>query len=147
MNNAKLITAGDSFILLESYTREINGFLITAPKNLKTDLASIPGVARIFFKTFGKYTNAAIIHDYLYSELNNTGINRLLADKIFLHIMREDGVSKISSLIMYKAVRSFGEISWKKKISNEGYKDQALIDKTIEAQNYYEYWNRILKLD
>lgn len=147
MNNAKLITAGDSFILLESYTREINGFPITAPKNLKTDLASIPGVARIFFKTFGKYTNAAIIHDYLYSELNNTGINRLLADKIFLHIMREDGVSKISSLIMYKAVRSFGEISWKKKISNEGYKDQALIDKTIEAQNYYEYWNRILKLD
>ena len=31
-------------------------------------------------------------------------------------------------------------------LKNEGYIEQALIDKTIEAQKYYEYWNRILKL-
>lgn len=146
-NNVKLIVDGDSFILLESYSRRINNFSITVPKNFKTDLASIPAPARVFFKTFGKYTNAAVVHDFLYSELNATGINRVLADKIFLHLMREDGVSKVSSSLMYRAVRSFGELSWKKKIKNEGYIEQALIDKTIEAQKYYEQWNRILKLD
>ena len=47
---------------------------------------------------------------------------------------------------MYKAVRFFGETSWKNKIGNEGYKDKAVIDRTDEAISYYNYWNRILKL-
>lgn len=145
-SNVKLIANEDSFIVLEEYSRRINNFSITVPKNFETDLASIPGAARIFFKAFGKYTNAAVIHDFLYSELNATGINRVLADKIFLHIMREDGVSKASSWLMYKAVRSFGEIAWKKKISNEGYKDKAIIDNTIEAIEYYKRWKEKLKL-
>ena len=47
---------------------------------------------------------------------------------------------------MYRAVRLFGETSWKKKKDNEGYKDKAAIDKTDEAISYYDHWKKILKL-
>ena len=37
-------------------------------------------------------------------------------------------------------------MSWQDKIENEGYKDQAIVDHTKEAREYYNYWNTILKI-
>lgn len=135
---------GEKCILAEDYLYEINGYILKIPKGFETDGASTPLVLRPFYPAFGKYTEAAVVHDYLYSEKNDTGINRKLADKIFLHIMKECGVSEIKRKKMYKAVRIFGGIFWKKKICNEGYKDQALIDRTEEAVIYYKKWEKIL---
>lgn len=98
------------------------------------------------YNPYGKYIKAAVIHDYLYSCYNNTGINRTLADKIFKRIMQETGVDKRTCRRFYTAVRCFGETSWKPKLQNEGYKDRAIVDRTKEAKEYYTYWNKILGL-
>lgn len=150
MEITKLITEplpdGRKSRLYQDYIREINGYCITVPKGFITDGASVPRVFWILFPPQGKYTPAAIIHDYLYSKFNDTGINRTLADKIFLFIMEELGVGFLRRKAMYRAVRSFGEPSWKAKLENEGYRDVGVIDHTKEALEYYKKWYKILKL-
>ena len=133
-------------VLLEDYVYSINGYDITIFKGFVTDGASVPHSLQWLYNPFGRYIKAAVVHDFLYSCYNNTGINRTLADKIFRYIMQETGVDNRTVRRFYAAVRAFGETSWKKKILNEGYKDQAVIDRTKEAKEYYKYWNEILKL-
>ena len=150
MEITKLITHplsdGKRQELFQDYSYEINGYIITVQKGFITDLASVPRSFWTIFPPFGVYTPAAVIHDFLYSEYNVTGINRTLSDKIFLFIMRELGVGFFKSKTMYRAVRLFGETSWKNKKYNEGYKDKAIIDMTDEAIAYYSYWHKILKI-
>jgi len=150
MEITKLITHplsdGKRQELFQDYSYEINGYIINVPKGFITDLASVPRSFWTIFPPFGVYTPAAVIHDFLYSEYNVTGINRTLSDKIFLFIMRELGVGFFKSKTMYRAVRLFGETSWKNKKNNEGYKDKAIIDMTDEAVAYYSYWHKILKI-
>ena len=149
MEKTKLILdsiSNGKAILLEEYAYEINGYLIRVPKSFITDGASVPKSLQWIYNPYGKYIKAAVIHDYLYSTFNNTGINRTLADKIFNFIMKETGVSANIRRKFYAAVRAFGETSWKKKLENEGYKDRAIMDRTKEAREYYAYWNKILRL-
>ena len=149
MEKTKLILdpiSNGKAILLEEYIYEINGYLIRVPKSFITDGASVPHSLQWLYNPFGKYIKAAVIHDYLYSIYNNTGINCTLADKIFNFIMKETGVDKRTCRRFYTAVRCFGEASWKVKLQNEGYKDRAIIDRTREAREYYAYWYKILKM-
>ena len=120
--------------------------MIRAPKSFITDGASVPHSLQWLYNPYGKYINAAVIHDYLYSTYNNTGINRTLADKIFNFIMKETGVDNRTRRKFYTAVRCFGEPSWQSKLENEGYKDRAIIDRTKEAKEYYNRWNKMLGL-
>ena len=143
--NLRLLSNGKA-ILLNDYVYDINGYEIKVFKGFITDGASIPKVLQCVYNPYGKWIKGAVIHDYLYSKYNNTGINRKLADKIFKFIRKETEVNKSTINKFYKAVRLFGEMSWQDKIENEGYKDKAIIDKTREANEYYEYWNNILKL-
>lgn len=131
--------------LTQVYVYEINGYRITVPKGFITDGASVPDILKPIYNPFGRYFPAAVVHDYLYSKYNDIGINRTLADKIFNFIMKELKIDRSTRRKFYLAVRCFGEMSWKKKLLNEGYKDQALIDRTDEAKVYYKYWNQILK--
>lgn len=133
-------------VLLADYVYSINGYDITIFKGFVTDGASVPHSLQWLYNPFGRYIKAAIVHDFLYSSYNNTGINRTLADKIFRHIMQETGIDKRTIRRFYIAVRCFGETSWKPKLLNEGYKDRAIIDRTDEAIKYYHHWNRILKI-
>lgn len=149
MEKTKLILdpiSNGKAILLEEYVYEINGYLIRVPKSFITDGASVPKSLQWLYNPFGKYIKAAVIHDYLYSTYNNTGINRTLADKIFRHIMQETGVDNKTVRRFYTAVRYFGETSWKPKLLNEGYKDRAIVDHTKEAKEYYNFWDKILGL-
>lgn len=143
--NLRLLSDGKA-ILLDDYIYDVNGYPIKVFKGFITDGASIPKVLQCIYNPYGKWIKGAVIHDYLYSKYNTTGINRKLADKIFKMIMLETGVNKNTANKFYKAVRLFGEMSWQDKIYNEGYKDQAIIDRTKEAKEYYMHWNKILKL-
>ena len=144
-NNIKLKRVNNIFsVVVEDYTRYIKDFPIIVPKGFRTDGASIPLVLRPFFERYGKNTEAAVIHDFLYSKFNDTGINRELADQIFLFILKENVVYYSVRKVMYKAVRMFGEIFWEKKLRNEGYKNQAIIDRTEEAKLYYSEWEKRL---
>lgn len=149
MEKTKLILdpiSNGKAILLEEYVYDINGYLIRVPKSFITDGASVPKSLQWLYNPYGKYINAAVIHDYLYSIYNNTGINRTLADKIFNFIMKETGIDNRTRRKFYIAVKYFGETSWKTKLQNEGYKDRAVIDRTKEAREYYAYWYDKLKL-
>ena len=133
-------------VLLQDYIYSINGYDIKVFRGFITDGASVPKSLQWLYSPYGPYIKAAVIHDYLYSTYNSTGINRTLADKIFRHIMKETGVDNRTRRKFYIAVKYFGETSWKPKLQNEGYKDKALIDKTKEAREYYNYWYDKLKL-
>ena len=77
MEKTKLILepiSNGKAILLEEYIYEINGYLIRVPKSFITDGASVPKSLQWLYNPFGKYIKSAIIHDYLYSTYNNTGI-------------------------------------------------------------------------
>ena len=149
MEKTKLILepiSNGKAILLEEYVYDINGYLIRVPKSFITDGASVPKSLQWLYNPYGKYIKAAVIHDYLYSIYNNTGINKTLADKIFRYIMQETCVDDKTIRRFYAAVKYFGVASWKPKLKNEGYKDRAIIDRTMEAREYYNYWNKVLGL-
>lgn len=149
MEKSKLILkplSNGKAILLDDYVYSINGYDIKVFRGFITDGASVPKSLQWLYNPYGKYIKAAVVHDYLYSVYNNTGINRTLADKIFKHIMKETGVDDRTVRRFYAAVKYFGVTSWKPKLQNEGYNDRAIIDKTKEAKEYYTYWNKILEL-
>ena len=149
MEKSKLILkplSNGKAILLDDYVYSINDYDIKVFRGFITDGASVPKSLQWLYNPYGKYINAAVIHDYLYSIYNNTGINRTLADKIFYFIMKETGVDKRTCRRFYNAVKYFGTTSWKTKLQNEGYKDRAIIDKTKEAREYYNYWYKVLGL-
>ena len=149
MEKTKLILdpiSNGKAVLMQDYIYSINGYDIKVFKGFVTDGASVPHSLQWLYNRFGKYIKAAVIHDYLYSTYNNTGINRTLADKIFNFIMKETGVDNRTRRKFYLAVKYFGETSWKAKLENEGYKDRAIIDRTKEAKEYYAYWYDKLKL-
>ena len=90
----------------------INNELITVPKGFKTDLASVP---RLFWQIYppdGKWTYAALVHDYLYFTQTRT---RAEADRIFLEALKEIGVGWVTRRLMYTAVRVGAWLGWKKR--------------------------------
>lgn len=84
--------------------------VITVPKGFVSDLASSPRALWVLFPPFGKYTKAAILHDWLYTEKK---LARKDCDKVFLEAMQVLGVPKSNSHPMYWAVRLFGEKNYK----------------------------------
>lgn len=83
---------------------------VTVPKGFKTDFASVP---RAFWQVLppdGTYTQAAVVHDYLYYAQIFT---RKKSDYVFLEAMGVLGVSWWKRRVMYTAVRLFGGLCWK----------------------------------
>mgnify|MGYP001572622585 CR=1 FL=1 len=83
--------------------------LIIVPSSTQTDLASIPRFFWIIYPVDGRWTYAAIPHDYLYHTQVRT---RKEADYIFLEALKEIGVGFFTRRIFYSAVRVFGWMPW-----------------------------------
>ncbi len=64
---------------------------------------------------WGRYGKAAVVHDYLYQDVDNTGINRKYADAVFHEAMLVSGTKPWKAKIMYWAVRAFSWFAWKKR--------------------------------
>lgn len=90
--------------LLYDYAVTLSGYLVTVPKGFLTDFASVPKCLWSICPPRGKYTQAAVLHDYLYQ----TGAGRNYADEWFLIFMEELGVSWWRRRAMWAAVRVFG---------------------------------------
>ncbi len=69
------------------------------------------GASKAFLKRFGKYTNAAILHDAIY---RSNIVSRSKADSLFLEAMKFSGVSTWRAYTYYVSVRSLGYFSFKK---------------------------------
>src|SRR4029450_10564361 len=76
------------------------------PEREGTDFASVPQIFVWFLPRYGRYTKAAILHDYLWRVAVPRGqIDRLQADGIFRQAMRELEVPFLRRWIMWAAVR------------------------------------------
>jgi Protein of unknown function (DUF1353) len=68
-NDVVVRTFGDKqWTLVEQLRYQGNHDLFTVPPNFTTDFASVPRVFVWFLPRYGRYTKAAILHDYLCDE-------------------------------------------------------------------------------
>lgn len=77
----------------------------TVCRGQKTDFASVPRIFAWFIPTYGRYTKAAILHDYLCDLAHEDKFARRDADAIFRQAMRTLGVPFLRRWIMWAAVR------------------------------------------
>lgn len=87
-----------------SYTGKSETFPIEV--GAKTDFASVPRIFVWFLPRYGRYTLAAILHDYLWRQRAAAGaMNYIDADGLFRRAMRELEVPFLRRWIMWAAVR------------------------------------------
>jgi len=84
---------------------------VTVSSGFETDYASIPRVFWSIYPPDGDYTEAAVVHDYLYWYQPCT---RAEADRVFLEAMEALGIPWHRRHILHKAVRMGGWIAWNK---------------------------------
>lgn len=106
----ELLPDGRSAKLLTPYrVRTEDGVSVDVPAGFVTDFASVP---RFFWRVlppWGKYSPAAVVHDYLYY---SGQVSREDADRTFARLMQSLGVPGWKITIMYYAVRWFGWMAW-----------------------------------
>ena len=86
------------------YEGKVDSFEV--PAGTETDFASVPRVFVWLLPRYGKYTQAAILHDYLWRVAVPDGQLTLPeADGIFRRAMRELGVPFLRRWMMWSAVR------------------------------------------
>lgn len=85
---------------------------IRVPAGFKTDFASVPRIFWMIIPRDGRYTAAAVLHDYMYHTQTRS---RDVADKIFLEAMGVLGVPWLRKRLMYRAVRVGGWIGWNRR--------------------------------
>ena len=79
------------------------------PPRFRTDFASVPRVVTWLIPRYGRYTKAAILHDYLCDvEVRRETITRADADGVFRRALRELGVAFLRRWLMWAAVRLGG---------------------------------------
>jgi hypothetical protein len=74
------------------------------PAGFRTDFASVPRVFVWLIPKYGRYTKAAILHDFLCDESRADRFDRDDADGLFRRAMRELGVSFLRRWVMWGAV-------------------------------------------
>ena len=104
---------GRTWVVLSDFGYEVgqpgSGDVITVNIGFHTDFASIPRLLWAFLPRWGKYGNAAVIHDYLYWEQPRS---RKETDDILLQGMVVLEVGAISRYAIYSAVRLGGWWAW-----------------------------------
>jgi hypothetical protein len=104
---------GKTWYLREEFGYDIgsegSGHSIEVPAGFLTDFASVPRPLWWLFPTWGRYGNAAVIHDFCYSQ---HCVTRRRADQVFLEGMIVLGVGRFTRTMLFTAVRLFGGPSW-----------------------------------
>jgi Protein of unknown function (DUF1353) len=78
----------------------------TVPAGFCTDFASVPRVVTWLIPRYGRYTKAAIVHDFLCGvEVPLGRMSRADADGVFRRALRELGVAFLRRWLMWAAVR------------------------------------------
>ena len=99
---------------------------VTAPRRIRTDLASIPPIFYSWLRPDGEYAFAAVIHDYLYWEQSR---RRREADMILKLAMEDLQVETVKIAAIYGAVKVFGRRAW-----NQNAKLKAAGEKRVLAK-------------
>jgi Protein of unknown function (DUF1353) len=76
------------------------------PAGYRTDFASVPRIAVWLIPRFGRWTAAAILHDYLITDALPAGLlTPVDVDGLFRRILREEGVPPVKRYLMWAGVR------------------------------------------
>lgn len=87
-----------------TYHGSVDDFVV--PEHEGTDFASVPRIFSWLLPRYGRYTKAAVLHDYLWRvAVPRRQVSRLQADGIFRQAMRELEVPFVRRWIMWAAVR------------------------------------------
>jgi hypothetical protein len=92
-----------------SFDSAVLNTTIMVPKGFVTDGASVPRAFWNIIPPFGKYGQAAILHDYLYRW---QAFTREQSDDVLLEGMLASGCSQFQYLTIYMAVHTFGGAAW-----------------------------------
>ncbi len=96
------------------YEGNYDHFLV--PTGFETDFASVPRMFWWLLPRTGRWTKAAVLHDFLWREAKKGNISFCDADGIFRRVMRELGVGYLRRRLMWAAVRWAGGVlkcGWK----------------------------------
>ena len=103
----------------------LDGFIVTAKRGFKTDLASIPRLLWGFIASFELSLVAPIVHDLIYGSAGTVALpdgevtpadkrfDRKEADDLFLELMTRSKVAYWKRNVAYLTVRAFGGSSWR----------------------------------
>ncbi len=115
------LSDGKTWVILRPFSYDVgkigSGNKVSVTTGFMTDFASIPRLLWIFLPCWGKYGNAAVIHDWLYWAQERP---RKEADGIMLEGM---GVLKVpcwQKYPIYIAVRTLGWMAWKRNQWDKG---------------------------
>ena len=87
------------------YQGKVDHFVV--PSGFRTDFASVPQAFMWFAPAIGKYTQAAVLHDFFCWQLREglPTVSPVDADGIFRRVMKEAGVGVVKRWAMWSAVR------------------------------------------
>ena len=104
---------GKSWVIKKDFGYDVreegSGDTINVPIGFMTDFASVPRPLWWLLPKWGKYGNAAVIHDYCYWEQSRS---RKKSDLIFHEAMQVLEVPDWKIFLMYYAVRLGGGLAW-----------------------------------
>lgn len=91
---------------------------VDVPKGFDTDFASVPQIFWNILPPDGQYTQAAVLHDFLYGVQGNAPEgkhrSRQECDNIFYEAMGILGVPQWKRSVMWIALKFFGFYAWNK---------------------------------
>jgi hypothetical protein len=115
---------------------------VVVPTGFVTDLASVPRLFWTAFPPCGKYTSAAVVHDYLYwNQSPDCDID--CADNILLVAMEESGVSLVTRTAIYKGVRLGGQSAWDSNAKAKAAGAIRLVPEAFLNFGPYDTWEQI----
>jgi Protein of unknown function (DUF1353) len=96
----------ENWLLLRTLSYQGQREPFEVPVDAGTDFASVPRAFVWFLPRYGRYTKAAILHDYLWRERAAKGLMTYIdADGTFRRALRELGVPFLRRWILWAAVR------------------------------------------
>ena len=105
---------GNTWVVMREFDfvlGDSGGAPIAVPMGFETDFASIPRPFWAILPKWGKYGNAAVVHDWLYWS-QSEGSTRAQADSALRDGMITLHVSPLQREPIYWAVRLFGWLAW-----------------------------------
>ena len=85
---------------------------VCVPRLFLSDGLSIPRMFRSIFSKSPSYIYCGVAHDYCY-RITTKKMTRKEADKFFLYLMKQYGVSWLTRKLFYRAVRIGAKKNWK----------------------------------
>ena len=107
----RLLTDGQRAQLVTAYSVTARGRVWVVPAGFVTDWASVPRFLWPMIPPMGRWSVPALVHDYLY---RTHIVPRAEADAVFLELMRRHGTNCFTRNIIFRAVRLFGGVAWRR---------------------------------